>query len=133
MRRTVFAVGAALVLLTAAGSASALKPVRAPVLAENATGAKLDWKVRPSRLEIERIAREYSYSNGAMTVQCVLDRNGRPAGCAQLGDSETTADFARFAGKVAGMFKAASVDSLGAPVTGRKVNFAFEFGGESNP
>jgi hypothetical protein len=132
MRRTVFAVGAALVLLTAAGSASALKPVRAPVLAENATGAKLNWKVRPSLLEVERIAREYSYSSGAMTVECLLDRNGRPADCAQYGDTTSSPDFARFAGKVAGMFKASSKDSLGAKVLGRKVHFKFEFGGESN-
>ncbi len=131
MRRSVFAVGAALLVLASAGSAFAYEPVRTPVLVEDISGAKLKWRVRPSLLEVERIAREYSYSTGLMTVECVLDKNGRPADCTQFGDSETSPDFARFAGKVAGMFKATSKDSLGAPVAGRKVHFTLAFGGES--
>jgi hypothetical protein len=132
MRRTTLIAGAALIVLAAAGPALALKGVRAPVLSDNAAGASLDWRIRPSVLQVAGIARGYSVSGGAMTVECVLDRNGRPDDCVDVADGDGDLGFLRFTQEVAHVFKAASKDSLGGPVAGRKVTFKLEFGGESN-
>lgn len=131
MRCSTLIAGATLIVLAAAGPALALKGVRAPVLSDNAAGATLDWRIRPSALQISGIARGYSVSDGAMTVECVLDRNGRPDDCVDVAEGGDLG-YLRFAQEVAHVFKAASKDSLGATVAGRKVTFKLEFGGEPN-
>lgn len=131
MRRSTLIAGAALFVLAAAGPALALKGVRAPVLSDNAAGATLDWRIRPSALQVAGIARGYSVSAGAMTVECVLDRSGRPDDCVDVANSGDLG-YLRFTQEVAHVFKAASKDSLGAAVAGRKVTFRLEFGGEPN-
>ena len=130
MRRTAFALGAALIVLTSAGSALAWKPVHAPVLSDNAAGAKLDWRIKPARLTVEGVARDFNLRTGAGTVECVLDKNGRPDNCVAVG--EQRADLVKFAGRVAGFYKASSKDSLGQSIAGRKVTFSIEFDGESD-
>lgn len=130
MRRSAFALGAALILAASAGSALAKKPIHPPVLSDNASGAKLDWRIKPDRLTTETVAHDSNYLRGAGSVECVLDKNGRPQDCVAVGD--TTPAFLKFADQLAGFYKAASNDSLGQAVVGRKVTFAFEFDGETD-
>lgn len=130
MRRTAFGLGAALIVLTSAGSALAWKPVHAPVLSDNPAGAKLNWRIKPARLTIEGVARDFSLSSGGGTVECVLDKNGRPDNCVAVGEQK--ADMVKFAGRVASFYKAASKDSLGQAIAGRKVTFSIEFDGETD-
>lgn len=132
MPRSTLIAGAALIVLASAGPALALKAVRAPVLSDNAASARLDWRIRPSALQVAGIARGYSVNSGAMTLECVLDRNGRPDDCVDVATGGGDLGFLRFAQEVAHVFKAASKDSLGGAVAGRKVTFNLEYGGESS-
>lgn len=127
MRRSAFAFGAALIVLAAAGAAIAKNPIRPPVLVDNAAGASLDWRIKPGRQTVDTLATDYNVRAGAGTVECVLDKNGRPDTCVAVGEAK--ADFVKFAAAVAGYYKAASKDSLGQAITGRKVLFTVDYDG----
>lgn len=127
MRRTAYALGAALIVLASAGSTLAKSPVQPPVLTDNAAGAKLDWRIKPGRQTVDTLATDFNVRVGAGTVECVLDKNGRPDDCVAAGDEK--ADFVKFAGAIAHYYKAASKDSLGQAIAGRKVRFTVNYEG----
>ena len=127
MRRSAFAIGAALIVLTVGADAMAKSPVRPPVLSDNAVGAKLNWRIKPGRQTVDTLATDYNVRVGAGTVECVLDKNGRPRTCVAVGDAK--ADFVKFASAIAGYYKAASKDSLGQAIAGRKVLFTVDYNG----
>lgn len=127
MRRNAFALGAALVVLTVGSAAVAKSPIRAPVLSDDTAGAKLDWRIKPGRQTVDTLATDHNVRVGAGTVECVLDKNGRPSACVAVGGAK--ADFVKFASAIAGYYKAASKDSLGQAIAGRKVLFTVDYDG----
>jgi len=111
------AIVATLAMPMAASAAGIAAPV--PVDA----GGDLRWLARADQMDASRLVDLHGYRGDGVVVDCRLDRSGRPDDCVAVSDGDPNA--AVLAGEVARLFKAASKDSLGQPVVGRKVRFGF--------
>ena len=91
-------------------------------------GPAIRWRLRAGLMDFGRIDSEYNLtSRGGAIVECVLDKNARPANCTTV--RETAPPFGKVAAETAALYRAYTHDASGAPTPGRRVRYAVGFGG----
>jgi hypothetical protein len=109
------------------GQALALEPPHASRPAEG--DGELIWRLKPSLIDISKVANLYGVAHQRAVVECVLDHAGRPTQCVEQGEPSADVRMVKAAGDVAKFYRAMSRDSAGKPVEGRTVVFSLALGG----
>lgn len=92
----------------------------------------LRWLVVPNLAQTGLVIGETTAGEGAARVECMLNSSGRPKNCVTTWEDPPGKGFGRMSAELAGLYKAASKDSLGQPTAGRKVCHAFGASGRSD-
>jgi hypothetical protein len=116
--------GGLILALGLAGPAAAAFPAD-PTPVDGKPGV-LSWILRPDSMDLSLLAEDLGMPQGHATVECVLDAKRRPANCVVT--AEQGYHMGRFVSRAAGRYKAASQDSIGGAVVGRRVRFAMWVG-----
>jgi len=121
--------GAAALLISALGATDAFAFVRFPdpVPIDGLPG-EIVWVQRPGFGEFSEAANAWGARQGAAEVACVIAGSHRPADCVMVAEAPPGRRVWRVAARLAEIYVARSVDSLGQSVVGRKVRFRVAIG-----
>lgn len=118
------------ILVSWTGPALAFNGPSDPEPVDASSGA-LNWLSRPGLIDRSRLNDDLGDPHGAAVVECVINKHGNPADCVVVSETPPGRNVARMVIQTAELYRAASTDSQGQPVLGRRVRYGFATGGAS--
>lgn len=111
-------------LITALGIAVA-GVAQAQIVDRSRAPGHLNWTESPSAADFAREYRTHGGGQGASVIECTLNGARRPRDCTVV--TQTSERDSRLAIALAELYRAEKRDDTGAPLTGRRVRFSFQF------